>query len=591
MSFVHLHVHTQYSLDSMASIEGLFDRAEELGMPALAITDSGTLSGVKHFLNCASSHPAVKPIVGCDLGIIHDDGRINLVTLLARNLTGYRHLVRIVTEANLNDALPASVVGQAFIEKYHGGLICIASGVGDVHWYWRVFGDDFYWEVRNDAGTPHDVKVVATNDVFFVRKDDGPAYDCYRCIEADIRIDELPEQEREHQEYLKSEEEMMALFQTHPEALANTLEVAAKVERYSIEGLSGKASIKSAELLRSMTWEGARERYGENLTKVQKERLNVELDIICEAGYPDCFLFARDIVEAARNLGSLVGYGRGRIVGSAVAYCLGITALDPLLYGFPFEPVLNPACPKPPLIRIDVENVAMLRDIIEDKYGTDHVIRPVAFGHLLARSADREMERIFCEVLDNSDEAKRFARELEGVIRAVSPHYCAVFYSRESFSNLIPLCRVKDRFAGEKVRASQYDSQSLEEMGMIRFDILPQRNLSVIHDCLDLIVERHGRHIDRKHDILEKPVDPDVLAVFCNKVSKIMVAHPIGAGEALAYYELAWFKKRFPLEYFEARLKNAGYDEEREEILEECRSLGIHLETTYKKEKYNEVTS
>ncbi len=585
MSFVHLHVHTQYSFDSMASIEGLFAGAEELGMPALAITDSGTMSGVKDFLNCAASHPTVKPIVGCDLDIIHEDGRIDLVTLLARNLTGYQHLVRIVTEANLNDALPASVVGQSFIEKYHEGLICIGSGIGDVQWYKRIFGDDFYWEVQNGSVTRHDVKMVATNDVLFVRKEDGRAYDCYRCIDSDTSINELSVQECAHQEYLKSEEEMMALFQTHPEALANTLEVAAKVERYSIEGLSGNASIKSAESLRNLTWEGARERYGENLTREQKERLNVELDIICEAGYPDSFLFARDIVEAARNLGLLVGYGRGRIVGSAVAYCLGITALDPLLCGFPFEPVLNLACPKPPLIRIDVENAAMLRDIIEDKYGTDHVIRPVAFGHLLARSADREMERIFCKMLDNSDEAKRFARELEGVVRAVSPHYCAVFYSRESFSNIIPLCRVKDRFAGEKVRASQYDSQSLEEMGMIRFDILPQRNLSVIHDCLDLIVERHGKHIDRKHDILEKPVDPNVLAVFCNKVSKNTVAHPIGVGEALAYYELAWFKRRFTLEYFEARLKNAGYDEEREEILEECRSLGIHLEPTYKKEQ------
>lgn len=579
MSFVHLHVHTQYSFDSMASIEGLFARAEELSMPALAITDSGTMSGVKAFLNCADSHPSVKPIVGCDLGIIHDDGRIDLVTMLAKNLTGYRHLVRIVTEANLNDAMPASVVGQSFIEKYYEGLICIGSGVGDVQWYKRIFGDDFYWEVQNGSVTRHDVKMVATNDVLFVRKEDGRAYDCYRCIDSDTSINELSVQECAHQEYLKSEEEMMALFQTHPEALANTLEVAAKVERYSIEGLSGNASIKSAELLRNLTWEGARERYGENLTREQIERLNVELDIICEAGYPDCFLFARDIVEAARNSGSLVGYGRGRIVGSAVSYCLGITALDPLLYGFPFEPVLNPARPKAPLIQIDVENAAIVRGLIEDKYGADHVIRPVAFGHLLATSADREMARIFREMLDKSDEAEQFARELEGVVTAESLHYCAVFYSRESISNLIPLCRIKDRFKGEDVRASQYESQTLEEMGMIRFDILPKRYLSVIHDCLDLIVEKHGKHIDRKHDILEKPVDPHVLAVCCNKTSKFTVAHPIGVGETLAYYELAWLKRCFPLEYYEARLKNAGYEEEREEILEECRSKDIHLET------------
>lgn len=232
MIFIHLHVHTQYSFDSMASIEGLFARAEELGMPALAITDSGTMSGVNDFLNCAASHPAVKPIVGCDLGIIHDDGRIDLVTLLAKNKTGYRNLVRIEVESRSNEKLPTSVVSHEFIVKHKKGLICIGSGVAlDIFWYKDVFADDFYWEVQKCStdnpgckeifrqAKSYGVKVVATNDVFFVRKEDGPAYDPSR-------------QGSAYQEYLKSGEEMLALFPDHPEALVNTLDVAAKVERY-----------------------------------------------------------------------------------------------------------------------------------------------------------------------------------------------------------------------------------------------------------------------------------------------------------------------------------------------------------------------
>ena len=439
MAFVHLHVHTQYSiLDGFSSIATLFDRAEEMGMPALAITDHGNMYGVKEFFKFADKHRdketkeyKVKPIIGCEVYVTrHYDPRIKdnehrsyyHLILLAKNQTGYKNLMNIVSLGHIEGLYYGKPrVSHQIIEKYHEGLICcsaclageipkdIVAGKMDearkaVQWHKKVFGDDYYLEVMlhktevpglslevweqqqiSNAGifqlaSETGVKVVATNDVHFVDKEDGPAHDHLICLNTGKKIFEEPRLHYTQQEYLKSEEEMAALFPDHPEVLANTLEIADKVEVYSIDrdhvlpkyeidpaflddietyleqykdiidagrndkkgNYRGDEFCKSVAYLCHLTYLGAEKRYGKTLNEEQAERLDFELKTICRMGFPDYFLIVQDYIAACRKKGSLVGPGRGSAAGSAVAYCLGITNLDPIKYQLLFERFLNP---------------------------------------------------------------------------------------------------------------------------------------------------------------------------------------------------------------------------------------------------------
>ena len=415
MAFVHLHVHTQYSiLDGFSSIDTLFKRAEEMGMPALAITDHGNMYGIKEFFKYAGKHMdkekkqyKVKPIIGCEVYVTrHFDPKIKDKThadyyhliLLAKNLTGYYNLMKIVSYGFTDGFYYKPRVSHEIIEKYHEGLICcsaclageipkrIAAGELDearkaVEWHRKVFGEDYYLEVMlhktEVPGIPLDVweqqqvcneeifriaeetgvKVVATNDVHFVNKEDGPAHDHLICLNTGKKITEEPRLHYTQQEYLKSEEEMAALFPGHPEVIANTLEVAGKVEAYSIDrdhvlpkyDISpeflgdAKAQLEkykdvidagrndkngnyrgddfciSAAYLCHLTYEGARRRYGETLSEEQASRIDFELKTICRMGFPDYFLIVQDYIAACRKRGSLVGPGRGSAAGSVVA--------------------------------------------------------------------------------------------------------------------------------------------------------------------------------------------------------------------------------------------------------------------------------
>ena len=415
MAFVHLHVHTQYSiLDGQSSIENLFNRAEELGMPGLAITDHGNMFGVKEFFKFSSKHPNVKPIIGCEIYVSKGDHRIKEkgyyhLILLAKNYTGYKNLVKIVSEAHINGMYYRPRVSHEVIEKYHEGLICssacmageIPRGIlaGDsegvdraIEWHKRVFGDDYYLEVmKHKCEIPgrdnelyehqvqycaeifrlaekHGVKVIATNDAHFVRKEDGEAHDRLICLTTNSSIDDANRLRYTRQEYIKTEEEMLALFPDHPEAISNTIEVCDKVERYSIdcghvlpkfdlpedflsdidnwlekykevidEGRNDeKGNYRGDEFCRSVAYmcklcyDGAAVRYGDTLDAVQTERLDFELKTISRMGFPDYFLIVQDFINWARRNGISVGPGRGSAAGSAVSYCLGITNLDPI---------------------------------------------------------------------------------------------------------------------------------------------------------------------------------------------------------------------------------------------------------------------
>ena len=499
MSFVHLHVHTQYSiLDGFSDMGKLFKRAVELGMPAIAITDHGNMYGVKEFFKVAGKHRnedksyKVKPIVGCEVYVTrHYDHKLKdanhrayyHLVLLAKNPTGYRNLMKIVSIGHIEGSYYGKPrVTHEIIEKYHEGLICCSACLageipralmaGDwdaackaVEWHKAVFGDDYYLEVQchktevlglslevyegqqvSNAGIyrladKYGIKVVATNDVHFVRKEDGPAHDRLICLTTNAMVDDPGRMRYTQQEYLKSEEEMAALFPDHPEVLANTLEVADKVEVYSIDrdhvlpkfridpdfladidrhfeeykdvidagrfdkkgNCRGDDFCKSVAYLCHLCYKGAHERYGETLTEEQAERLDFELKTICRMGFPDYFLIVQDYIAASRAMGSLVGPGRGSAAGSVVAYCLKITNLDPLKYNLLFERFLNPDRISMPDIDVDFEDLTKAHEYVEKTYGADHVSRVITFGTMAAKSAIKDVARISNVSIDESN--------------------------------------------------------------------------------------------------------------------------------------------------------------------------------------------
>ena len=488
MSFVHLHVHTQYSiLDGQSSIENLFNRAEELGMPALAITDHGNMYGVKEFFKYAKKHPNVKPIIGCEIYVSKGDHRVKEkgyyhLILLAKNYDGYLNLVKIVSEGHINGMYYKPRVSHEIIEKYHEGLICSSACMaGEVPrailahddkaveeailWHKRVFGDDYYLEVMkhktevpgldNDLyqkqcyytdeifklAEKYGIKVIATNDAHFVRKEDGPVHDRLICLTTNAYIDDPDRLRYTQQEYIKTEEEMLSLFPDHPEALANTLEVADKIETYSIDRdpvlpvyeidpafmadidqylekykdiidagrcdkhgtYRGDGFCHSVAFLCHLTYQGAHRRYGETLNQEQEERIDFELKTICRMGFPDYFLIVQDYIAASRAMGSMVGPGRGSAAGSVVAYCLGITNLDPIRYQLLFERFLNPDRISMPDIDVDFEDLTKAHQYVEDKYGASHVSRVITFGTMAAKSAIKDVARISRLSIDESN--------------------------------------------------------------------------------------------------------------------------------------------------------------------------------------------
>ena len=488
MPFVHLHVHTQYSiLDGQSSIENLFNRAEELGMPGLAITDHGNMYGVKEFFKYAKNHPSVKPVIGCEVYVSAGDHRVKEkgywhLILLAKNLQGYKNLVKIVSTAHVEGMYYRPRVSHEVLERYHEDLICssacmagevpraILSGDMDqvdkvIEWHRNVFGDDYYLEVMLhktevpglsqevydnqmvynkvifEMAEKHHVKVVATNDVHFVRKEDGPVHDRLICLTTNSYIDDPDRLRYTQQEFLKSEEEMLALFPDHPEAISNTLEVLDKVEDYSIDcdpilpvfeidpafmgeidaqmekykdvidagrcdkkgNYRGDGFCHSVAYLCHLTYKGAHDRYGEELNEVQRERIDFELKTISRMGFPDYFLIVQDYIAASRAMGSMVGPGRGSAAGSVVAYCLKITNLDPIRYQLLFERFLNPDRISMPDIDVDFEDLTKAHGYVEKKYGADHVSRVITFGTMAAKSAIKDVARISRVSIDESN--------------------------------------------------------------------------------------------------------------------------------------------------------------------------------------------
>lgn len=680
MSFVHLHVHTQYSiLDGQSSIENLFNRAEELGMPGLAITDHGNMYGVKEFFKFAAKHPSVKPIIGCEIYVSKGDHKVKEkgyyhLILLAKNYNGYKNLMKIVSTGHIEGMYYKPRVSHEVIEKYHEDIICssacmageiprmildgnIAGAEKAIEWHKRVFKDDYYLEVMLhktevpglslevyekekeydevifDLAEKHGVKVIATNDVHFVRKEDGPAHDRLICLTTNAYIDDIDRLRYTQQEYLKTEEEMAALFPDHPEVITNTLEICDKVENYTIDrghvlpkfeidkdflddidtylekykGVidagrndekgndRGEEFRHSVAFLCHLCYKGAQERYGDVLDDVTADRLDFELKTISRMGFPDYFLIVQDYIAAARAQGISVGPGRGSAAGSAVAYCLGITNLDPIKYDLLFERFLNPERVSMPDIDVDFDDDGRYRVIqyVQERYGVDHVSHVITFGTMAAKGAIKDVARISRLPLDESNrltkmipdkpitvtetsevelkegeepdegdkvvekDGKRFkivkkdvekkpnlkncvkyipelknelengselvrevltyALQLEGCIRQIGIHACAMIIGRGNLTDYIPITLGEDKATGQKVWVSQYEGSFIEDVGMLKMDFLGLRTLSIIKICLAEVKKRFGIDID-----IEKiPIDdPKAYEIYSNGDTK-----------------------------------------------------------------------
>ena len=659
MSFVHLHVHTQYSiLDGLSDIEKLFSRAQELGMPGIAITDHGNLFGVKDFHDVSAKFPDVKPIIGCEIYVTrhydhtlkdNDHKKYYHLILLAKNYEGYKNLMKIVSIGHIEGMYYKPRVSHEVIEKYHDNIICcsaclageIPQGIlaGDekavdeaIRWHKKVFGDDYYLEVMMHKtrvpGLPldvyenqkeccaeifklaqkHGVKVVATNDVHFVRKEDGPVHDRLICLTTNANIDDPKRLRYTQEEYLKSEEEMAEIFPDHPEVISNTMEVFDKVERYEInrghvlpkfqieqsfldnidvyldkysdiidngkyevvkdhDGNITEKTYRGDEFCRSvaflchLTYKGARDRYGDNLNEVQKERLHFELMTISFMGFPDYFLIVQDFINWGRRNGVSIGPGRGSAAGSCVAYCLGITNLDPIRYDLLFERFLNPERISMPDIDVDFDDEGRFRVIqyVQEHYGADHVSHVITFGTMAAKLAVKDVARIsnlpiaesnrltkmipdrpivvkengkdkeYKPTLANSvklvpelkneyengeplvREVLKYALELEGCIRQTGIHACAMIIGRGNLTDYIPITMGTDKATGQQVWVSQYEGTKIEDVGMLKMDFLGLKTLSIIDRCLALVKSRFGTEID----IEQIPIDdPEVFALY-----------------------------------------------------------------------------
>ena len=639
MSFVHLHVHTQYSiLDGQSAISDLFARAKELEMPALAITDHGNMYGVKEFLKVAKKFPEVKPIIGCEIYVTkHYDHKLKdkdhrgyyHLILLAKDYNGYKNLMKIVSTGHIEGKYYEKPrVSHEIVEKYSEGLVCCSACIageipraiiaGDmkgaeeaVMWHKKVFGDDFYLEVQQHKteipGQSQEVyehqmvanegifllaektgtKVVATNDVHFVRKEDGPAHDRLICLTTNTFVDEPDRMRYTQQEYLKTEEEMLDMFYKHPETLANTLEVAEKIQSYKVDkdpilpkfdlpeefmadidkyleeykGIidegrcdkngneRGEEFCNSVAYLCHLTYKGAHWRYGETLSDVQAERIEFELKTICKMGFSDYFLIVQDFIAAARSEGISVGPGRGSAAGSAVAYCLKITNIDPIKYDLLFERFLNPDRINMPDVDIDFDDDGRYRvfQYIEEKYGKEQISHVITYGTMAAKSAIKDVARVSRMSIDESNrltkmvpdkpfeatvvedgkkvtkefkpklanclkygelkdelengneqtkEVLTYAGKLEGCIRQTGVHACAMIIGRSNLTEYIPISIANDKLTGEEVWVSQYDGHYIEEVGMLKMDFLGLRTLSIIKECQANIKKRHGIEFD-----------------------------------------------------------------------------------------------
>ena len=670
--FTHLHVHSQYSLlDGKASISGIVDRAIELGMNGIALTDHGNMFGIKEFVNYVKKvngkrgdAPAFKPIIGCEMYVAKnrltdrndkDDRGYHLI-VLAKNQTGYHNLIKLVSKSWTEGMYYKPRTDRYELEEHAEGLIICSACLGGeipqhilhgelqlaeerVLWFKKIWGDDFYLELqRHKTDKPnanydviveqekvnpvliefarkHNIKLVATNDCHFVFEEDAEAHDRLICISTQKKFNE----QRMHyskQEWIKSEEQMAQIFADYPEAIANTQEILDKVEVYSIDHApimpfyeipaefgteeeyrsriteqelfdeftrdengnvimseeEGRKKIEKlggydklyrikfeADYLEKLTFEGAKKRYGDPTPQDVVDRLRFELHVMKTMGFPGYFLIVQDFINTGRNrLGVSIGPGRGSAAGSAAAYCLGITDIDPIKYDLLFERFLNPDRISLPDIDVDFDDDgrAEVLKYVTQKYGAEKVAHIITYQTMATKSAIKDIAKIMELPLPESNriarmiparlpevdgkspkinfnncvkyvpdmqkesqnpdprvqEIFRYAPQLEGSVRTTGVHACGVIICRDDITDWVPVMMGTDA-DGTKVISTQYEGGVIEETGLIKMDFLGLKTLSIIKEALANIKEARGEDLDIDHITLD---DPKTFELYCN---------------------------------------------------------------------------
>ncbi len=676
--FVHLHVHTQYSLlDGQTNIKKLVDKAIADGMRGVAVTDHGNMMGIKEFKNycdkkngeLAAEGKHFKPIIGCEVYVAPRskeqresrelDGANYHLILLAKNEQGYHNLIKIVSRAWTDGFYSHPRTDKADLEKYHEGIICCSACLGGevpklinagriddaektIEWFHNLFGEDYYLELQLHKATvpkanhevyplqvnvnrylrelsrKHGIKTICTNDVHFLDEENADAHEILICLSTGRDPDDPNLMRYSKQEWFKTTQEMYDNFPDDAESLANTIEILDKVEEYSINhppimpnfaipqdfgtedeyrsrltekdlfdeftqdehgnvvmsqedaekkikklgGYDKLYRIKlEADYLAKLTFEGARVKYGDPIPDNVREQLVFELHIMKTMGFPGYFLIVQDFINAARNeLGVSVGPGRGSAAGSAVAYCLGITLVDPIKYDLLFERFLNPDRISLPDIDVDFDDDGRGRVLqwVTEKYGKEKVAHIITYGTMATKMAIKDVARVLkvpldisnalCKAIpdklpDDPDGKPRkmnlknvldcipelqqaavsedptlrrtiqFAKMLEGNVRGTGVHACGTIICRDDITDWVPVSIATDKDSGEKMLVTQYEGSVIEDTGLIKMDFLGLKTLSIIKEALANIKMSLGVEID-----IEKiPIDdPKTFQLYCD---------------------------------------------------------------------------
>ncbi|MBD3328721.1 DNA polymerase III subunit alpha [Candidatus Peregrinibacteria bacterium] len=581
MSFVHLHVHSHYSLlTGYGSPKAIVETAKEMGCPAVALTDNGALYGAIEFYKAAKD-AGIKPIIGVDLSVVNGSrfdknpgakSKPYKITLLAKSYKGYQNLLYLVTKAHLEGFYYKPRVDKGLLESKKSDLIMITGSLGSeiaaailsgtdndrdeiINEYIKIYGkENIYFEVQNhpnvddqkavneglkNLSEKYKIDLVATNETFYIKKDDSTAQDLMLCIQNQTSIEAQGRFKLEDDYSLKTPDEMKKAFDDFPNAIANTLNIAEKIDieipfgQDLIPKFNTPNSVPNNEYLRELCENGLKKRYGESPEKNVYDRLNYELDIVEKMGFCDYFLIVWDFVKYAKDQGIAVGPGRGSAAGSLITYSLEITDLDPLKYGLIFERFLNPARISMPDVDIDFADTRRdeVLEYVRKKYGEENVAQIITFGTMAARAAvrdvgralglsysyvdqiakiipppvqgkhvplkhsvenDAELKKIYSE----DPEAKKLldnAIKLEGTVRHTGTHACAVVMSEEPLVHYTPLQKAT---GGREDIITQYSMNVTEEIGLLKMDFLGLKNLTVIEKTLKIIKKNHEVDID-----------------------------------------------------------------------------------------------
>ena len=563
MGFTHLHLHTEYSLlDGSCKIGELMTRARELGMEHIAITDHGNMYGVIDFYRAALKE-GINPVIGCEVYVapgsrfdrenVRGDDRYNHLVLLAENNTGYANLMKIVSIGFTEGFYYKPRVDMEVLEKYHEGIIALSACLAGIvatnlrHGFYEeakkealrlsdIFGPDHFYLELQDHGIDAQktvnqgllrmsqetgLELVATNDVHYIRAEDAEPHDILLCIQTQHKVQDEDRMRYEGgQFYLKSEEEMLALFPYAREAVENTSKIAQRCHvdiefgKYKLPKFDVPEGFTSWEYLKHLCYEGIHRRYADVTPEIQ-ERLDYELNTIKNMGFVDYFLIVWDFIHYSREHGIIVGPGRGSAAGSIVAYSLEITNIDPLAFDLLFERFLNPERVTMPDIDVDFcyERRQEVIDYVTGKYGRDHVAQIVTFGTMAARGVIRDVGRVLdmpyayvdtiaksvpmekditiakaieqnpdLRQLYETDEQTKYlldmAQKLEGLPRHTSIHAAGVVIAPEPVDHFVPLSK-----GSEGNVTTQYTMTTLEELGLLKMDFLGLRTLTVVQNA------------------------------------------------------------------------------------------------------------